>query len=108
MRLSIMLAALVAASATSGCYSEVAYTPGIVYVSPEVGVVVDSPYPQFYVSNAFWRYDAGVWYRATNNGVWIRENPPYALFALPQPWMYAHYHPYGYYYGSRVYYGSRY
>jgi hypothetical protein len=92
--ISILIVAVVAVGA-GACYGDAAHRPGLVYVNPDVGVVVDAEAPTFYAHDYFWRYDQGTWYRSRDaNRGWVRAMPPYVVTSLPDPGAYTHYHPY--------------
>jgi hypothetical protein len=68
--------------------------PTMVSISPGVQVIEDYDEPVFYSSNAYWRYDGGVWYQShTYTGGWARVTAaPTAIVSIQQPSMYVHYH----------------
>ena len=68
--------------------------PTMVSISPGVQVIEDYDEPVFYSSNAYWRYDGGVWYQShTYTGGWERVTAaPAAIVSIQQPSMYVHYH----------------
>ena len=68
-KLLVALALAVAGSAVASCGpAHVAYTvqsnPRLVWVSPGVWVVEDSPWPLYYVDGYYWRWYEGRWYRS--------------------------------------------
>lgn len=87
---------LLAACYGSGTYSGTATveaTPALVEVSPGVQVVEDYDYPVFYSDGAYWRYDAGIWYRSPQwRGGWARTyDVPARVRGIDRPGAYAHY-----------------
>lgn len=74
--------------------SATATMPTMVSISPGVQVIEDYDEPVFYSSDAYWRYDGGVWYQShTYTGGWARVSvAPAAIVSIQQPSMYVHYH----------------
>jgi hypothetical protein len=74
--------------------SATATMPTMVSISPGVQVIEDYDEPVFYSSDAYWRYDGGVWYQShTYTGGWARVSAaPPAIVSIQQPSMYVHYH----------------
>jgi hypothetical protein len=114
--LPAMVRTLLLGALLAGCYANggmgmdygVAYSapaPALVYVSPDVQVVADYDYPVFYSSNAYWRYDNGLWYRSGGyDGGWVVDyNVPYAVAHIDRPHTYVHYRGNGYYGGNGGY-----
>jgi hypothetical protein len=97
---SSLLFVVVVGGAATACmasgsaqYSASATMPDLIEISPGVQVIADYDEPVFYSSNAYWRYDGGVWYQShTHTGGWVRATPPAAVVTIQQPSMYVHYH----------------
>jgi hypothetical protein len=88
------LTACMASGSARYSASATATMPAMVTISPGVQVIEDYDQPVFYSSNAYWRYDGGVWYQSnTYTGGWARVSAtPAALVTIQQPSMYVHYH----------------
>lgn len=67
--------------------------PSLVYVSPGVSVIADYDQPIFYADNAYWRYDAGLWYRSGSyRGGWVSSrNVPMSVRRIDRPASYIRY-----------------
>ncbi len=88
--MSAGLAACAGSGSGSAHYSASVTTPELVYIEPEVQVIVDYHEPVFYTDNYYWRYESGVWYRSDNHvRGWVRfEAIPPRLRRIEQPTRY--------------------
>ena len=73
-------------------------TPRMVALDSGVWVVAEYDDPVFYVDDAYWRYQNGVWYRSSYLGGWSRVRvsavPP-RVRRIDRPRRYRHYRPSG-------------
>ncbi|MCE9575841.1 MAG: hypothetical protein K8W52_22010 [Deltaproteobacteria bacterium] len=78
-------------------YDAYATGPELAYVEPGVEVVAGWDTPVFFVDDAFWFWDGGLWYRSAYWGgprVYVRDVPT-RITHIPRPQGYAHYRPSG-------------
>lgn len=104
LRISLVLAGLLALTLSSGCLmharggvgvsaSATYDSPDLVYVSPGVYVVADYHEPVFYSNGFYWLYTDGYWYRSNYySGGWVHvSSVPGHIRTIRRPRSYVRY-----------------